>query len=390
MTLVEGSWDGAFAIARDSFTSLPTQSIALSDAYGRVLGADMFALCNLPAFETSSMDGWVVNGDGPWKIIGEVKTGQISGLSLGPSQCLAIATGGVIPEGGQAVVPWEVATERDGYIHGASELGANIRPAGAESKKGELLISAGTLLNAPKIGLLAAAGHDDVVVIRRPRIAIFFLGDELMHSGVPVDGLVRDALGPQLPAMLSAFGADVIVSGFVTDDLDLLVSKISAAINSQNNAIDMVITTGGTADGPRDFIKSAIAAFGGEYLIDRVKVRPGYHILLAKIASQEGKNLAFLALPGNPQSAIAALISFGRPIIDAMRGLTPAVLATVQMSQEMKVQEGFARLVPSVIENNTCRPTDYLSSHMLRGVGAADGFALLSEAGPTRWLPIPQ
>jgi molybdopterin molybdotransferase len=390
MTLVEGLWDDAFAIARDSFTSLPTQSIALSDAYGRVLGADMSALCNLPAFETSSMDGWVVNGDGPWKIIGEVKTGQISGLSLGPSQCLAIATGGVIPDGGQAVVAWEAATERDGFIHGTSEVGANIRPAGAESKKGELLISAGTQLNAPKIGLLAAAGHDDVVVTRRPRIAIFFLGDELMHSGVPVDGLVRDALGPQLPAMLSAFGADVAISDFVTDDLDELVGKISSAINSQNNEIDMVITTGGTADGPRDFIKSAIAAFAGEYLIDRVKVRPGYHILLAKIASQKGTNLAFLALPGNPQSAIAALISFGRPIIDAMRGLTPAVLVTVQMSQEMKVQEGFARLVPSVIGNNICTPTNYLSSHMLRGVGAADGFALVSEAGPTRWLPIPQ
>jgi len=390
MTLVEGLWDDAFAIARDSFTSLPTQSIALSDAYGRVLGADMFALCNLPAFETSSMDGWVVNGDGPWKIIGEVKTGQISGLSLGPSQCLAIATGGVIPDGGQAVVAWEAATERDGFIHGTSEVGANIRPAGAESKKGELLISAGTQLNAPKIGLLAAAGHDDVVVTRRPRIAIFFLGDELMHSGVPVDGLVRDALGPQLPAMLSAFGADVAISDFVTDDLDELVGKISSAINSQNNEIDMVITTGGTADGPRDFIKSAIAAFAGEYLIDRVKVRPGYHILLAKIASQKGTNLAFLALPGNPQSAIAALISFGRPIIDAMRGLIPAVLVTVQMSQEMKVQEGFARLVPSVIENNICTPTNYLSSHMLRGVGAADGFALVSEAGSTRWLPIPQ
>ena len=390
MTLVEGLWDDAFAIARDSFTSLPTQSIALSDAYGRVLGADMFALCNLPAFETSSMDGWVVNGDGPWKIIGEVKTGQISGLSLGPSQCLAIATGGVIPDGGQAVVAWEAATERDGFIHGTSEVGANIRPAGAESKKGELLISAGTQLNAPKIGLLAAAGHDDVVVTRRPRIAIFFLGDELMHSGVPVDGLVRDALGPQLPALLTAFGAEVVISDFVTDDLDLLVGKISSAINSQNNEIDMVITTGGTADGPRDFIKSAIAAFAGEYLIDRVKVRPGYHILLAKIASQKGTNLAFLALPGNPQSAIAALISFGRPIIDAMRGLTPAVLVTVQMSQEMKVQEGFARLVPSVIGNNICTPTNYLSSHMLRGVGAADGFALVSEAGPTRWLPIPQ
>jgi molybdopterin molybdotransferase len=390
MTLVEASWDAAFEIARDSFTSLPTQSIVLSDAYGRVLAADAQSLCNLPAFQTSSMDGWVVNGDAPWKIIGEVKTGQISGLSLEPSQCLAIATGGVIPEGGQAVVPWELAKERDGYIHGASELGANIRPVGAESKKGEILISAGTQLNAPKIGLLAAAGHDEINVQRKPRVAIFFLGDELMHSGVPVDGLVRDALGPQLPALLSAFGADVVISDFVTDDLDLLVGKISSAINSQNNEIDMVITTGGTADGPRDFIKSAIAALAGEYLIDRVKVRPGYHILLAKIATQEPRSVAFLALPGNPQSAIAALISFGRPIIDAMRGLTPAVLVTVQMSQEMKVQEGFARLVPSVIGNNICTPTNYLSSHMLRGVGAADGFARVSEAGPTRWLPIPQ
>ena len=390
MTLIEASWDAALAISRDSFTSLPTQSLALSDANGRVLAIDAHSLCNLPAFETSAMDGWVVSGDGPWKIIGEVKTGQISDISLGVSQCLAIATGGVIPDGGQAVVQWEFAQERDGCIHGASELGANIRPAGAESKKGELLICTGTLLNPPKIGLLAAAGYDEVIVTRRPRIALFFLGDELMHSGVPVDGLVRDALGPQLPAMLTAFGAEVVVSDCVTDDLDLLVSKISVAIQSQDIAIDMVITTGGTADGPRDFIKSAIAAFGGEYVIDRVKVRPGYHILLAKIAAQERKNVAFLALPGNPQSAIAALISFGRPVIDALCGATPTVLSTVQMSQEMKVQEGFARLVPSVIENNMCIPTDYLSSHMLRGVAAADGFVLVSAGSPTRWLPIPQ
>jgi molybdopterin molybdotransferase len=112
--------------------------------------------------------------------------------------------------------------------------------------------------------------------------------------------------------------------------------------------------------------------------------------LLAKIAAKERKNVAFLALPGNPQSAIAALISFGRPIIDALRGATPTVLSTVQISQEMKVQEGFARLVPGVIENNMCIPTDYLSSHMLRGVAAADGFALVSAGNPTRWLPIPQ
>lgn len=390
MTLTEATWDEALEISRTAFKSCPVESIALSAAQGRVLGADMYALCNLPAFETSSMDGWVVNGQAPWKIMGEVVTGALSNFSLQSSQCLGIATGGVIPNGGQSVIPWEMAEEHDGFVNGQNLLGENIRSAGAECKAGELLISSGTQLNAPKIGLLASAGHEDVIVSQTPRIAIFFLGDELVHSGLPAGGLVRDALGPQLPALLQAFGAEVIVSDFVTDDLEILIRKISTVISAGENAVDMIITTGGTADGPRDFVKPALAALGGRYLIDRVKVRPGYHLLLASIATSDKRNIAFLALPGNPQSALAALLSCGRPVIDALRGATPIRIAQVEMAQEIKTQIGFARLVPGTLEKNTFTPTLYLGSNMLRGVASAEGFAVVSENGPTRWLPIPQ
>lgn len=390
MVLSECSWDEARAVFSNSFSRCSTQTLSLPAAHGRVLAADAYSLCDLPAFETSSMDGWVTNGEGPWEILGEVKTGQLSDLILGPSQSLRIATGGVIPRGGQSVLPWEEADERAGFLYGRSELGANIRPAGQESKAGELLISAGTYLNAPKIGLLAASGHDEIEVARKPRVAIFFLGDELVHAGVPAGGSVRDALGPQLPAILELYGAEVVIADFVTDDLDLLINKISVAINSPESAIDIVITTGGTADGPRDFIKPAITALGGQYLIDRVRVRPGYHVLLAEILSANLRKIAFLALPGNPQSALAALTSFGQPLIASLGGATIANLAQVHLREEIKTQAGFARLVPGTLADNNFTPTGYLGSHMLRGVAQAAGFALINPGFITRWLPIAQ
>ena len=182
----EGSWDDAFGVASNSFAVLQSEKVALSDANARTLARDLKALCDLPAFATSSMDGWAVCASGPWKVIGEVATGKTSNQLLGASECMKISTGGVIPAGTTAVIPWENATEQSGYISGSVEEGANIRPAGAECKKDELLFKQGTLLAPPMLGLLAATGHDFLEVTRRPRIAIFFLGDELLHTGVPV------------------------------------------------------------------------------------------------------------------------------------------------------------------------------------------------------------
>lgn len=381
----EGSWDQARTIAATTFPALGSEQVTLADSVGRVLSADATAFCDLPAYETSSMDGWAVSGAGPWKVVGEVATGKKSSLKLSAGESAAIATGGVIPDGATAVIPWEAASDSAGVISGSIEAGANLRPAGMECKQGDVLIKAGTVLRPPMVGLLAATGHDRVNVSVRPRVAIFFLGDELLHSGVPLDGSIRDALGPQLPAILNRTGADVVSAKFVIDDLDLFNAEIAAVIND----VDIVVTTGGTADGPRDFVKPAIAHLSGEMVIDCARVRPGYHALIARI----GANKAFLALPGNPQSALAAFASFGLPLVRSFLGAELAPLAQVELSAAIKTPENFSRLVPGTIAGKVFTQSDYLGSAMLRGVAHSDGFALvepgINPAGAiARWLPF--
>ena len=384
----EGSWDQAFSIASRTFSVLGSESVSLSAAIDRNLAADALSLCDLPAFETSSMDGWAVCGSAPWKLIGEVATGIKSSQSLAAGQCLAIATGGVIPDGTTAVIPWEKATENGGEITGEIEAGASIRPAGMESKKGDVLVVAGTRITPPMVGLFAATGHDLVQVISRPRVAIFFLGDELIHSGVPADGAIRDALGPQLPAVLTNMGAVISSAQFVKDNLGVLNSEIAKVLDS----VDLIVTTGGTADGPRDYVKPALENLGAAMVIDCAKVRPGYHVLLARVQHSK-REIPFLALPGNPQSALAALFSFGRPLINSLLGAQVQTLTDIELSESLKTPEGFSRLVPGTLDGKVFTPTAYLGSAMLRGAAHAQGFALINPgvnpAGATaRWIPF--
>jgi molybdopterin molybdotransferase len=384
----EVTWDQAFDSASHSFAKLVAQEVALIDAIDRYAAEDVLSLCDLPAFETSSMDGWAVSGDGPWKIIGEVLTGKVSSDVLHYGQCLAIATGGVIPQGTTSVIPWEKASEKDGQIFGEIEVGANIRPAGMESKIGDVLVTAGTRITPPMAGLFAATGHDVIKVAVQPRIAIFFLGDELIHSGVPIDGAIRDSLGPQLPTLLTKMGVIIFSAEFIKDDLDVLNTEIEKVLDS----VDLIITTGGTADGPRDYVKPALKNLSATMVIDCAKVRPGYHVLLARVA-KSGRDVAFLALPGNPQSALAALYSFGEPLIASLLGASGKEAIEVELSYSLTTPEGFSRLVPGTVNGKIFIPTAYLGSAMLRGVAHAQGFALISPgvnpAGATaRWIPF--
>lgn len=389
----EASWDQARELARSLFPTLPSQSVAIAEAVGRTLAEDMYSLCDLPAFETSSMDGWAVGGSGPWRVIGDVQMGKAPTEIIVAGECMRISTGGVVPRGAEAVIPWEKVTQTDSLIAGTIEAGANIRPAGAECKEGDLLFASGTRLTPPMVGLLAATGHDRISVSAKPKVAIFFLGDELIHQGVPRDGAIRDALGPQIPGHLELLGCEVISRTFVKDELDSLVSEIHSALGS----VDLIVTTGGTADSPRDFVKPAIAALGGVLELDCARVRPGYHILIAALPVVEAgsdKKLPLIALPGNPQSAIAALTSFGKPLIDSLLGAELIALNEITLEQSFKTQPDFARLIPGTLTEDRFTPTQYLGSAMLRGVAAAHGFAVISSEGESsqsaRWLALPR
>jgi len=384
----EGTWDQACECATHSFAKLSSQVVALKDAIDKYTTEDVHSLCDLPAFETSSMDGWAVSGEGPWKLIGEVLTGKTSSEVLHYGQCLAIATGGVIPQGATSVIPWEKATEKDGEIFGEIEVGANIRPAGMESKLGDVLVKAGTRITPPMAGLFAATGHDSIQVTEQPRVAIFFLGDELIHSGVPADGAIRDSLGPQLPSLLTKMGVRILTAEFIKDDLDVLNAQIAKVLDS----VDLIITTGGTADGPRDYVRPALKNLSATMVIDCAKVRPGYHVLLARL-SVKSRDIAFLALPGNPQSALAALYSFGDPLIGSLQGASERELIEVELTTSLTTPEGFSRLVPGTLNGKLFTPTAYLGSAMLRGVAHAQGFALINPGvnpvGTTaRWIPF--
>ena len=125
--------------------------------------------------------------------------------------------------------------------------------------------------NPAMVGLLAAAGHDQIEVFVKPKVALLLLGDEIQLSGLPKDGLVRDSLGPQLPGWLERLGCEVPHIQYVSDQLELTI----AAIDKASKDFDLVVTTGGTADGPRDFLHKAITELKGELKVDKVAVKIG-------------------------------------------------------------------------------------------------------------------
>jgi molybdopterin molybdotransferase len=259
---------------------------------------------------------------------------------------------------------------------------------GEECVAGELLAPVGTALTPATIGLAAASGQDDLLVVPSPRVALVLFGDELASAGVPGPGLVRDSLGPQVPAWVARMGVDVVLVEHCEDTLTAHVEAIGRAAAYA----DVVLTTGGTASGPVDHLHAAIAQCDGELLIDSVAVRPGHPMLAATL----DRGRAWLVgLPGNPQSAIVTLMTLGAPILAGLAG-QPAVpeLAEVTCTASLAAPAQEDRLVLGRLVGFEFVPGSHLGSGMLRGLAAATGFAVLPPGGVTagttvRWLPLP-
>jgi molybdopterin molybdotransferase len=393
MTLVEPRWDDARAALAAAVRPLAPVRHVLAVCDGLVLAQDLVALCALPTFDTSAMDGWAVSGPGPWTIVGQSLAGRPVPGPLTAGQAVVIATGGVVPAGAEAVVRSEDGEVRAQggveVVTAPAPLGpTHVRPAGGECAEGERLAAAGTPITPALIGLAAASGHDDLLVVPSPRVALVLLGDELATAGVPAMGLVRDSLGPQVPAWVARMGVDVVLVERCEDALAAHVGAIRRAAASA----DVVLTTGGTAAGPVDHLHEAIAVCEGEVLIDSVAVRPGHPMLAATL----DRGRAWLVgLPGNPQSAIVTLMSLAAPLLAGLAG-RPALpeLAEVPSAEAVGAPDHEDRLVLGRLVDGAFVPGSHLGSEMLRGLAAATGFAVLPPGGVTagatvRWLPLP-
>jgi molybdopterin molybdotransferase len=306
---------------------------------------------------------------------------------------VVIATGGVVPAGAGAVIRSE-----DGRVEvrGSAEVlsaptpdePTHVRPAGEECAAGEVLATAGTVLTPALIGLAAASGHDELVVVPSPRVALVLFGDELATAGIPARGLVRDSLGPQVPAWVARMGVDVVL---VERCEDTLVAHVEAICRASAFA-EVVLTTGGTAAGPVDHLHAAIEMCDGEVVVDSVAVRPGHPMLVATL----DRGRAWLVgLPGNPQSAIVTLMSLGAPVLAGLAGREPLPeLAEVTSAEAVGAPANEDRLVLGRLVDGQFVPGSHLGSGMLRGPAAATGFGVLPPGGVVaggivRWLPLP-
>lgn len=391
----EVSWHEARKLAHQAGNMTSTISLKLEQAGGFVLATDIVALGDMPPFAASRIDGWAVSGPGPWTRVGDALAGHEFVSQLNPGECVHIATGAVMPEGATAALKDEessVAEQTVSAVAGAAGIldseGAlpffhDVRPSGYEAKSGDVLIPKGTKLTPAIIGVAAAGGHDEVTVFKKLVVDVLIFGDELLTDGPSREGKVRDSLGPQLPFWISHIGAEL---NEVRHIADTLPDHFAAITNSK---ADLIITTGGTAAGPVDHLHNAIVDAGGEFIIDAVLVRPGYHQLMARIGKQ-----FLIGLPGNPQSAVIGLLSLATSLIAGSTGNALPQLQERVLVTGLKGPAREVRLVLCSESGNSVTPLEHLDSSMLRGFVKADGYAVLPAGGAesgqiVQWLDLP-
>jgi molybdopterin molybdotransferase len=396
--------------------------VPLPAADGLTLARPLAPLTDLPAFPTSSVDGYAARGPAPWRVVGQVLAGSVP-APLAEGEAVEIATGAMVPPGMDQLIRVEDSHRDDqGLLSGLPRAGAvpDWRDKGDEARMGEELLPAGTPVTPAVIGLAAACGHDTLRIVPAPTTAVVVFGDELLTEGPPAQGRVRDSLGPQLPAWLARLGARPAPGytwphpaapdeqgaatgwarpggvigwrGPVADTLEAHVEAVQAAVE----AADLVVTTGGTMHGPVDHLHPTLAKLGASYLANSVLVRPGFPMLLAQVP-RPGRRPAFVAgLPGNPQSAVVALVSLVVPLLLGLTGRPLGELSRVRLAGAIRGRGEATHLaLVRLTEAGLAEPLGHAGSAMLRGLARADGFAVIEPGGDATpgtevgFLPLP-
>jgi molybdopterin molybdotransferase len=390
------SLDDARAQMLDGVEPLPVEHVALADALGRVLAGSLDSLLTLPPWDNSAMDGFAVRAQDvvgasrsdpvELRVIGEAAAGSASSGAVEPDTAIRILTGAPLPEDADTVVP----VEETDAPHGVAALpervsifaprtpGAHIRRAGSDLREGYPLLPAGTLMSAAALAVAAAGGHAQISVHRRPRVAVLATGDELAPIGEkPGRDQIPDSNSVGLVAQAQEAGAEAKSIGIARDHLQDVVRHLRQGIEWA----DVVIVSGGVSVGAHDVVKDAFAEVG--------------HVDLWRVAVQPGKPVAFgrsgsvllFGLPGNPVSSFVTFELFVRPILRRMCGHADVIgrdIVTARLLDDVSKSAGRRAFLRVQLARGddagwTARLSGKQDSHVLSGLAASDGLAVVSE-----------
>ncbi len=365
------SWAEARARALAAAPLGEVIDLNLAGALGATTSEDLLALGPVPHAVTSAMDGWAVAGEGPWSL-------DSGAGPLQPRHARPIVTGGVPPEGTDAIVPSELGEITADRLTGDTPPhGRHIRPAGEEAHEGDVIVRRGFVLTASRLAILAATGHDQIPVRRSPLVDLLVTGDELVSVGIPDPGRVRDVMTPMLPPLLAGLGARVSRLDHVRDD----AAAVAAAALACD--ADLIVSAGGTGRSSADPLEAAWASIGVDVRFRGVDMRPGHPASLAVLP--DGR--PWLALPGNPLAAALTALSFVPPLV---AGHTGVPLGAPQQAVAAAAFTGKAgtNLVPAEHTPAGLVPAGASRPHMLRGLADADVVAIVPREGIESGSPV--
>lgn len=362
--------------------------VPVRSALGRVLAEDLRSPVDVPSHRNSAMDGWAVRAadlqpDGETNLheIGASFAGKPYGGSLGPGQCVRIMTGGVVPEGADAVVMQEraKATGKSIAIAAGARTGQNVREAGEDLQAGSVALRRGRIVRPAELGLIASLGIGEVAVYRPLRVAFFSTGDELKSVGTALaEGEIYDSNRYTIHGMLTRLGCEALDMGVVRDDPRLLEQAFDAAARSA----DVVITSGGVSVGEADFVKGMLGKLG-EVVFWKIAMKPGRPLAYGKIGGAH-----FFGLPGNPVSVMVTFYQFVRDALLVLMGAHPvepvptfAATCVARLKKapgRTEFQRGIlARAADGTL---TVKPTGEQGSGILKSMSDANCFIILGES----------
>ena len=388
------------------FRTLESERKPLLDALGQVLAEDVVSTLDIPPLTNSAMDGYAVRYeaiagatyDNPreLRVIGHLAAGQLPEQEVSGVNAVRIMTGAPIPSGADTVVPFEETDEYERKSLGMGPLditeimvrtdvprGANLRPAGQDVQKGQMVLKKGALLRPSEIGVLASLGRDTVEVTRRPVVAVIATGDELLEPGEPpAAGKIYNSNSYSVAAAVLRYGGIPRMLGIAGDNLESMNAKLEEGLTA-----DMLLTSAGVSRGDYDIVKDVLAS-RGEIDFWSVRMRPAKPLAFGVFPGPGGRKVPHIGLPGNPVSALVAFEEMVRPAILKMQGRTDLGKPVVRAALEDDIVNGDERRVyaRAVITRRDgryyARLTGDQGSGVLTSMALANGLAICPEDVP--------